>query len=75
MVYNKGGTAYFLQIIRMATYCTRDWSYLIPEAQRAPLDTGCSWLKMVTRDIYNLDGWRLLEEFKMLKYKILFIFR
>jgi hypothetical protein len=59
LVFNKKGTAHFLQVIRMAIHWTRDWSYLLPEAQRAPMVTGCSRLETVARDIFNLGDWRL----------------
>jgi hypothetical protein len=61
MVFNKIGTAHFLQVIRMATHWTREWSYLLPEAQRAPMDSGCIRLEMVARAIYNQGGWRLFK--------------
>jgi hypothetical protein len=53
MVFNKTGTAHFLQVIRMATYWAREWSCLSPEAQRVHMDFGCNSLEMVARDIYN----------------------
>jgi hypothetical protein len=59
LVFNKKGTAHFLQVIRMATHWTRDWSYLLSEVQRAPIDIGCSRLETVAQDIFNLGGWRL----------------
>jgi hypothetical protein len=59
LVFNKKGIGNFLQVIRMATHWTRDWSYLLLEAQQAPMDTGCSRLETVARDIFNLGGWRL----------------
>jgi hypothetical protein len=60
-VFNKIGTAHFFQVIRMATHWTREWSYLPPEAQRAPMDSGCIRLEMVARAIYNQGGWRLFK--------------
>jgi hypothetical protein len=61
MVFNKIGTAHFLQVIRMAAHWTREWSNLLPEAQRAPMDSGCIRLEMVARAIYNQGGWRLFK--------------
>jgi hypothetical protein len=59
LVFNKKGTAHFLQVIRMATHWARDWSYLLSKVQRAPMDIGCSRLETVAQDIFNLGGWRL----------------
>jgi hypothetical protein len=56
MVFNKTGTAHFLQVIRMATHWTREWSCLSPEAQRVHMDFGCNRLEMVARAIYNQGG-------------------
>jgi hypothetical protein len=56
MVFNKIGTAHFLQVIYMATHRTREWSYLLSEAQWAPMNSRCSRLEMVARAIYNQGG-------------------
>jgi hypothetical protein len=53
-VFNKGRNANFLQVIHMATHWIHEWSYLLPEAQQAHMDSGCSRLEMVARDIYCL---------------------
>jgi hypothetical protein len=58
LVFNKGGNAHFLQVIRMITNWIDKWSYLPPEAQRAHMDSGCNHLETVARGIYIL-GWRL----------------
>jgi hypothetical protein len=59
MIFNKTGTAHFLQVIRMATHGTREWSCLSPEAQWVHMDFGCNRLEMVAWAIYNQGGWRL----------------
>ena len=59
MVFNKVGTAHFLQVIRMATFWIREWSYLLPEVRQAHMDFGCNRLETVAWDIYNQGGWRL----------------
>jgi hypothetical protein len=54
----KKGTSHFLQVIRMATHWTRDWSYLLPKAQRVPIDIGCSRLETAARHYLQQDVWR-----------------
>jgi hypothetical protein len=61
MVFNKTKTAHFLQVIRMATYWTREWSYPSTKAQRVHMDFKCNRLEMVARAIYNQSGWRLIR--------------
>jgi hypothetical protein len=61
VVFNKCSNVNFLQVIRMVTHWIQDWSYLLPEAQREPMVSGCSRLETVARDIYNLGGWRLTK--------------
>jgi hypothetical protein len=59
LIFNKGPNAHFLQVIRMVTHWIHEWSYLLPEAQHAHMDSGCNRLETVARDIYNQGGWRL----------------
>uniref|UniRef100_A0ACD5VS43 Uncharacterized protein n=1 Tax=Avena sativa TaxID=4498 RepID=A0ACD5VS43_AVESA len=47
---------YLIQVIRMATHWIHERSFLLPEVQRAPIDSGCTRLETVARDIYNLGG-------------------
>jgi hypothetical protein len=58
IVFNRSSNAKFLQVIRMVTHWIHEWSYLLPEAQRAHMDSGCSRLETVARDIYNQGGWQ-----------------
>jgi hypothetical protein len=50
MVFNKTGTAHFLQVIHMATYWTREWSCLSPEAQWSMRTT------IVVRFVYDASA-------------------
>jgi hypothetical protein len=59
IIFNKKGTANFLQVIRMATHWIHEWSFLLPEAQQTLMDSGCTRLETVARDIFNQVGWRL----------------
>lgn len=59
IIFNKKGTAHFLQVIHMATHWIQEWSILLPEAQRAHMDSGYIRLVTVARDIFNQGGWRL----------------
>jgi hypothetical protein len=52
----KKGTAYFLQVIRMATHWIHEWAFLLPEEQRVHMDSGCTHLETVARDMFNQDG-------------------
>ena len=61
IIFNKRANTNFFQVIRMATHMIHEWSVLRPEAQRASMDSGCSILEMVARDIYNRGGWRLAK--------------
>ena len=51
IIFNKGGHPNFLQVIRMATHWIHEWAFLVPEAQRALISSGCSRLEAVTLDI------------------------
>jgi hypothetical protein len=53
----KKGTAYFLQVIRMATHWIHEWAFLLPEEQRVHMDC----LETVAQDIFNQGGWRLFK--------------
>jgi hypothetical protein len=59
MVFNKSTNSHFLQVIRMITHWIHEWSYLLPESQRAHMDSGCTRLETVAQDIYNQGGWQL----------------
>jgi hypothetical protein len=59
IIFNKKGNDYFLQVIHMATHWNYEWSFLLSNAQRAHINSGCNRLKMVARDIFNKCGWRL----------------
>ena len=59
IIFNKRANTNFFQVIHMATHFIHEWSFLLPEAQRASMDFGCSTLETVARDIYNRGGWRL----------------
>jgi hypothetical protein len=56
-VFNKGRNVNFLHV----THWIHEWSYLLPEAQRAYMDSGCSHFEMVVRDIYSLAIWRSIR--------------
>jgi hypothetical protein len=43
----------------MITHWIHEWSYLLPEPQRAHMDSGCTRLETVAQDIYNQGGWQL----------------
>jgi hypothetical protein len=58
-VFNKSTNAHFLQVIRTVTHLIHEWSYLLSEAQRAHMDSGCIRLETVAQAIYNQGGWRL----------------
>jgi hypothetical protein len=62
IVFNKSTNSHFLQVIRMVTHWIHEWSYLLPEAQRTHMDSGCIRLEMVARDIFNLGGWQLTRK-------------
>jgi hypothetical protein len=51
----------------MATHWTREWYYLLPKAQRVPMDPGYSRLEMVARVIYNQGVGGFLKDYMMLK--------
>ena len=76
VVFNKVGNTNFLQVFLRATHWIREWSYLLPADQRAPMDSGCTRLERVARDIYNLwvDG-VCLEDCKMHRRLVLVLFR
>jgi hypothetical protein len=59
VIFNKSTNAQFLQVVNKATYWLNAWSLLLPEGQRAYMDTGCSRLMAVVRAIFNQGGWRL----------------
>lgn len=60
MIFNKKkGNAHFLQVICTATHWIHEWSFLLPEAQHAHMDTRCTSLETVARDIFKQGGWRL----------------
>jgi hypothetical protein len=59
VIFNKASNAQFLQVIHKVTSWINAWSLLLPEDQRAHMDTGCSRLMAVVRAIFNQDGWRL----------------
>jgi hypothetical protein len=61
VIFNKCSNVNFLQVIRMVTHWIQEWSYLLSEAQRVHMVTGCSRLETVARDIYYLGGWRLTK--------------
>jgi hypothetical protein len=57
-VFNGAGSSQFLQAIHRTTYWINMWSHLLPEDQRAHMDSGCTRLMAVVRAIFNQDGWR-----------------
>jgi hypothetical protein len=57
VIFNKNKNVNFLQVIRKATHWIHEWSFLLPEAQRAHMDFGCSRLETVALAIYNQGGW------------------
>jgi hypothetical protein len=65
IVFNRSSNAKFLQVIRMVTHWIHEWSYLLPEAQRAHMDSGCSRLETVARDIYNQGGWQPIKRLEL----------
>lgn len=58
IIFNRSRTPHFLEVIFKVTHWIRLWALLVPVHQRAALDTGCSRLEMVSRDIFNRAGWR-----------------
>jgi hypothetical protein len=52
-VFNKPKALSFFQVIPMATYWIRTWSYLQTVEQRDAMDSGCNRLETVARDIFN----------------------
>ena len=58
-VFNKQTSTSFLQVIHLATHWIRTWSYLQPVELRPFMDSGCSTLEMVAKELYNLCGWRI----------------
>jgi hypothetical protein len=62
IVFNKSTNAHYLQVSLWVTHWMHEWSYLLLVAQRAHIDSGCSRLETVTRDIYNQGGWRFSKK-------------
>jgi hypothetical protein len=58
IVFNGAGSSQFLQAIHRTTYWINMWSHLLPEDQRAHMDSGCTRLMAVVRAIFNQGGWR-----------------
>jgi hypothetical protein len=61
IISNRKGNAHFLQVIRTATHWIHEWSFLLPEEQRAHMDSGCTRLETVARDIFNQGGCQLFK--------------
>ena len=59
IIFDNAHHANFLQVIRMATHWMHEWAFLVPEAQRAHIDSGCTRLETVALDIYSRGTWRL----------------
>jgi hypothetical protein len=59
ITFNKKGTAQFLQVIRMTTHWIHESAFLLPEEHRVHMDSGCTRLETVARDIFNQIEWRL----------------
>ena len=58
-VFNKQTSTSFLQVIHLVTHWIRTWSYLQPVELRQVMDSGCSTLEMVAKELYNLCGWHI----------------
>ena len=59
IVFNKGGHPNFLHVIRLATHWIHEWALLVPEAKRAPINSGCALLEEVSLDIYSRGTGRM----------------
>jgi hypothetical protein len=57
-VFNKQKKYSFLQVIPLATHWIRLWSYLRPVEQRQDMESGCSRLETVARDLFSQCSWR-----------------
>ena len=58
-VFDKQTSTSFLQVIPLVTHWIRTWSYLQPVEHRPVMDSGCSILEMVAKDLYNQCVWRI----------------
>jgi hypothetical protein len=58
-IFNKPRTPTFLQVIPLAIYWIRMWSYLQQVEDRPDMDSGCNRWEMVAQGIYSQCGWRL----------------
>jgi hypothetical protein len=47
----------FMQVIPLATHWIRTWSLQQSTDEREEMDSGCSRLELVARDIYNQSSW------------------
>ena len=59
IIFNKRTIVTVMQVIHTATHYMHEWAFLLPDAQRVFMDSGCSRLEMVARDIFNRGGLRL----------------
>jgi hypothetical protein len=56
-IFNKSRFLSFLQVIPLAIYWIRMWSYLQPAERRLDMNIGCNRLAMLAWDIYNRFRW------------------
>jgi hypothetical protein len=57
-IFNNAKTAYFMQVIPLATHWIRMWSFLQQMKKREDLVTGYNRLVKVARDLYSQCNWR-----------------
>ena len=58
VIFNSANISSFMQVIPKAIHWIRTWSYLQPTDKRAVLDSGCSQLLLVARELYTQCNWR-----------------
>jgi hypothetical protein len=57
IVFNNSTTFNIMQVIHMIVHWVQMWALLLPQDQRAFMDTGCNHLQTVAQAILSQAGW------------------